>query len=147
MVLAAGTHVGPYEVLSALRAGGRGEVYRARDTKLNREVALKLLPTGTGVSPFWSRHAMKLYFAASPGVNAWSVVTVTTEPVFGVSAEDAVPGPTLAGGGPNLPRPHDIADDQHLVALVSAGAGEIRREQIQFVLNWNEELKQRVRAK
>src|SRR4051812_45153101 len=44
MPLAAGTRLGPYEVLSALGAGGLGEVYRARDTRLNRAVAIKVLP-------------------------------------------------------------------------------------------------------
>ena len=44
MPLPAGTCIGPYEVTGAIGAGGMGEVYRARDTKLNRDVALKVLP-------------------------------------------------------------------------------------------------------
>ena len=46
MTIAAGTRLGPYEVHSILGVGGMGEVYRARDTKLSRDVAIKvLLPT------------------------------------------------------------------------------------------------------
>src|ERR1051326_7106959 len=44
MSLSAGTKLGPYEVLSAIGAGGMGEVYRAKDTRLGREVAIKVLP-------------------------------------------------------------------------------------------------------
>jgi len=44
--LAPGGRLGPYEVSSALGAGGMGEVFRARDTKLNRDVAIKVLPPG-----------------------------------------------------------------------------------------------------
>jgi Tol biopolymer transport system component/predicted Ser/Thr protein kinase len=44
MTLAAGSRLGPYEILSAIGAGGMGEVYRARDTRLERTVAVKVLP-------------------------------------------------------------------------------------------------------
>ena len=45
MPLTVGTHLGPYEIVAPLGAGGMGEVYRARDPRLKRDIAIKVLPT------------------------------------------------------------------------------------------------------
>src|SRR6266446_2438550 len=54
MALASGTKLGPYEIVASLGAGGMGEVYRAHDTVLGREVAIKILP------PVFSRDVDRL---------------------------------------------------------------------------------------
>jgi serine/threonine protein kinase len=51
MPLSAGTRLGPYEVLASIGAGGMGEVYRAKDTKLDREVAIKVLSAALAQDP------------------------------------------------------------------------------------------------
>ncbi len=51
MPLAAGARLGPYEIVAPLGAGGMGEVYRARDTRLNRVVAIKILPADLAGDP------------------------------------------------------------------------------------------------
>ena len=51
MTLAAGSRLGPYEILAPIGAGGMGEVYRARDMRLERTVAVKVLPSHLSTSP------------------------------------------------------------------------------------------------
>jgi len=51
MALTSGMKLGPYEIQSALGAGGMGEVYRARDTRLDRVVAIKVLPASFSTDP------------------------------------------------------------------------------------------------
>jgi eukaryotic-like serine/threonine-protein kinase len=51
MALTPGTRLGPYEILAAIGAGGLGEVYRARDAKLGRDVAIKVVPEAFARNP------------------------------------------------------------------------------------------------
>src|ERR1700730_7309127 len=72
MDLAARTRLGPYEILSAIGAGGMGEVYRARDTRLDRCVAIKILPAHFSSNPErkgrFEREARTLSSVAHPHI-------------------------------------------------------------------------------
>ena len=105
MPLAAGDRLGPYEVLSALGAGGMGEVYRARDATLKRDVALKILPDGFALDPErlarFKREAQVLAslnhsnIAAIYGFEAATTSTSSGRTVQALILE-LVEGPTLA---------------------------------------------------
>src|SRR5581483_1716335 len=75
MALAAGTQFGPYELTALLGAGAMGEVYQARDKRLNRFVALKLLPSGTVGDPGQQQRFVNEAQAASR-LNHPNIVTV-----------------------------------------------------------------------
>jgi len=98
MVLAPGSRVGPYEVVAPLGAGGMGEVYRARDTRLHRDVALKVLPESFALDPErlarFKREAQVLAALNHPHIGAIHGL----EEAGGVQALvlELVEGPTLA---------------------------------------------------
>jgi serine/threonine protein kinase len=66
MGLRIGTQLGPYEILSAIGAGGMGEVYRARDTRLERIVAVKILPDHLVAEANDSRQAIEKPRSSGP---------------------------------------------------------------------------------
>jgi len=66
MSLQAGARLGPYEILSHIGAGGMGEVWKARDTRLQREVAVKVLPAEVSADPDRLRRFEREARSASP---------------------------------------------------------------------------------
>src|SRR5215212_9946834 len=74
MALKAGTRFGPYEILSAIGAGGMGEVYRGRDTRLDRMVAIKILPAAlaaeAGLRDRFEREARAISALSHPHICA-----------------------------------------------------------------------------
>src|SRR5215467_9644536 len=105
MELAVGARLGPYEITGPLGAGGMGEVYRAHDTKLNRDVALKVLPELVANDPErlmrFEREAQALaslnhpHIAAIYGFEA-AVVPGQTRPPRHAIVMELVDGPTLS---------------------------------------------------
>ncbi len=89
MALAPGTKLGPYEVQSLLGAGGMGEVYRARDTRLQRDVAIKILPAFAGMG----RDRLRRFEQEAKAVAALNHPNLLT--VFDVGT---LPDPTNASG-------------------------------------------------
>ena len=98
MALAAGTRLGPYEIIAPIGAGGMGEVYRARDTTLHRDVALKVLPDLVSSDPKrlarFDREAQLLAAVNHPHIGSIYGV-VEAGGVRGLILE-LVDGPTLA---------------------------------------------------
>ena len=98
MTLAAGARLGLYEIVAPLGAGGMGEVYRARDTKLGRDVAIKVLPSSFATDPDrlarFEREARLLASLNHPNIGAIYGVEETSGVVALVL--ERVDGETLA---------------------------------------------------
>jgi hypothetical protein len=125
VALAPGTRLGPYEVIAQIGAGGMGEVYRARDTKLNRDVALK-------------QQRPRL-----------STVTVTTMSSFTLTNPTSFELKRLSGDLVSKSE-YDVLPDGRFIYRASASdrpAPAPVNPPIQVVLNWFTELQQRVPVK
>src|SRR5512133_457016 len=98
MPLSAGQRLGPYEILAPLGAGGMGEVYRARDTRLGREVALKVLHGDVASDPArrarFEREARAA--AALNHPNIVGLLDVGEQDGISYIVSELVPGETLA---------------------------------------------------
>jgi len=93
MMIAVGTRLGPYEIVAPVGAGGRGEVYRARDTRLGRDVAVKVL--STSLSP--ERRAHSIIRTSSLWTTlALTVTYVVSELLEGESLEERLGDGPLA---------------------------------------------------
>src|ERR1700737_1287793 len=99
MTLSAGTRLGPYEILSPLGAGGMGEVYRARDRKLDREVAVKVLPQSVAADPDalsrFEREAKAVAALSHP--NILSIFDFGTHDGVSYAVMELLEGETLRG--------------------------------------------------
>jgi len=136
MPLGPGTRLGPYEIIAAIGAGGMGEVYRARDTKLNRDVALKILPAAFASDPDrlarFHREAQVLASLNHPHIGAIYGFEESEEVGAGFSRPvqalvlEFVDGPTLADRIAQGPIPPDEALP---IALQIAEALEAAHEQ------------------
>ena len=130
MPLSAGTRLGSYEILSALGAGGMGEVYRARDTRLNRTVAIKVLPHDKVSDPDRERRFLQEARAAS-ALNHPNIVTlhdIVHDAGIDVLVMEYVPGKSLdqliVSGG--LPVTEALGYAQQMAsALAAAHAADI----------------------
>src|SRR5436853_6405056 len=104
MALTPDTRLGPYEILAALGGGGMGEVYRARDTRLGRDVAIKALPAAFAADPArlsrFRREAQTLASLNHPNIAS----------IYGLEE---------AGGAPHLVL--ELVEGETLAALLARG--------------------------
>jgi serine/threonine protein kinase len=124
----AGSRLGPYEIVSRLGAGGMGEVYRARDTRLDRVVAIKVLPSELAADPDRRSRLEREARAVSAG------------PAF------AAGRPHLVFEGAYLSTIYDISPDGGSCLMIKAGDRDPATAQVNVILDWIPDLARRVPA-
>jgi len=116
MTLAAGTQLGPYQILAPIGAGGMGEVYRARDRKLDRDVAIKVLPQSVAADPDtlarFEREAKAVAALSHP--NILSIFDFGTHDGVSYAVMELLEGETLRGKLDTGPIPQKQAVDYAL---------------------------------
>src|SRR5512132_2081124 len=99
MSLSTGTRLGPYEILAPIGAGGMGEVYSARDTRLDRDVAIKVLPEHRAQSPValarFERESKAVAALSHPNILA--LYDVGNEQGISFAVTELLEGETLRG--------------------------------------------------
>jgi serine/threonine protein kinase/Tol biopolymer transport system component len=135
MLLSPGARLGPYEIVAAIGAGGMGEVYRARDARLQRDVAIKVLPEGVALDPDrlarFQREAQLVAALNHPHIA--HVYGLEEDPSLGTRTcalvMELVEGPTLAERLTSLGLPSAIPIDEALtIARQIADALEAAHE-------------------
>jgi TolB-like protein/tetratricopeptide (TPR) repeat protein len=132
--LTTGTRLGPYEILAPLGAGGMGEVYRARDSKLDRDVAVKVLPAQLTSSPDalarFEREAKAVAALSHP--NILSIFDFGTHEGVSYAVTELLEGETLRGKLDSAPIPQRNAVEwcQQIARGLSAahGKGVVHRD-------------------
>jgi serine/threonine protein kinase len=118
MSLTAGTRLGPYELVSLLGAGGMGELYKARDTRLGRDVAIKVLPAADAADA----DRLRRFEQEARTVAALNHLNILA--LFDIGTREGAPYlvTELLDAAPNLP---DHEDAQ--VEIIRTAGGQPRR--------------------
>jgi len=134
---------------------GRWVVYQSTETGTTQLFAQPIPPNGTKYQisktstnshhPLWSRDGKSLFFI--PGRQQFATFAITTSPTFAFGNPTTLPRGVFEEAGPSSITNYDLTRDGRLVGVVAAGRADAeasRAAEIQVVLNWSEELKQRV---
>jgi serine/threonine protein kinase len=121
MPLSAGTRFGPYEIVAPLRKGGMGEVYRARETRLRRDVAIKVVQRGHADPSLWDRFEREARAAAALShPNIWSIFDTGEADGRPYLVMELLEGQTLRGFRP-AERGLDGTDSRWAASTMSRG--------------------------